>query len=479
MDNVAGFFIGGQEVFSDKKLIVSNPYTGSGIAACCVPSQEHASRALQEAARAFNVTKQAPACKRADILHRAAALMESRREALSHTISLESGKPVKYAKAEVGRALQTITLSAEEAGRIPGEVLNMDAAVNGAGRMGIVRRFPVGPVLGITPFNFPLNLVCHKAGPALAAGNTITVKPSRSTPLTCLALARIFNEAGLEPGAFNVLPADISVTGMMVQDKRVRLITFTGSPAVGWNLKKDAYDKQVLLELGGNAGVIVEPGADLDFAAGRITMGGFAFSGQVCISVQRVFAHRAIFDDLMHMLVHRAESLVLGDPLSQETDIGPMITDDAASRAESWIKEAEDRGAGIVCGGHRDGRMVSPCILTNVPRDARAACKEIFGPVIVVEPYDDFADAVRLVNDSEYGLQAGVFTNDVNKALDAFDALDVGGVIVNDVPTYRIDSMPYGGVKESGNAREGVTYAIQEMTEQKLLVIRRAAGIGE
>ena len=472
MKGKTGFFVGQGLKQTDKTFEVRNPFDDNLVAEVSMPLKGDVEEALDKSSKAFDKTKIMPAYRRSEILEKAANGIKQHRQDLALTICLESGKPMKYAKSEVDRAVTTITLSAEEAGRISGEALEMGAVPPGAGRFGVVKRFPIGPALGITPFNFPLNLVCHKLGPAIASGNTITVKPSRSTPLTAIKLAEIFHEAGAEPGSVNVLPTDTNNTKFMIDDPRTKIVTFTGSPDVGWQIRKRAYKKRVLLELGGNAGVIVEPDCDIDYAVKRIMMGGFAFSGQVCIAVQRVYIHEKVFEQVTERLIRDAEALVIGDPRDENTDIGPMIYEDAAKRVENWVNDAEKRGAKILTGGSRDKKIYVPTILTRVPKDSPVMRKEIFGPVIAVEPYKNFKQAVQMVDDSVYGLQAGVFTKDINRILHAFNNIEAGGIIVNDVPTYRVDSMPYGGVKESGFSREGVKYAIEEMTEMRLLVIR-------
>jgi glyceraldehyde-3-phosphate dehydrogenase (NADP+) len=350
----------------------------------------------------------------------------------------------------------------------------MDLAAHGAGRLGIVKRVPVGPVAAISPFNFPLNLTAHKIAPAIAAGNPIVLKPATKTPLSAILLARIVVEAGLPPEAISVLPMPRKVGDRLVTDERFRLLTFTGSSAVGWDMKARAGKKRVILELGGNAGVIVDESADLEFAVSRVATGGFAFAGQSCISVQRVYVHAHIFESFSAQLVSAVEKLVVGDPLDAGTDLGPMIDPGEAERIEEWVREAVAAGARVLTGGTRVGQAsFAPTVLTAVPRDAKVCSQEVFAPVVVLEPFTSIDDAVTEVNRSSYGLQAGIFTADLEHALRAFDEIEVGGVMVNDVPTYRIDNMPYGGVKDSGLGREGPKYTIEEMTEPRLLVINR------
>lgn len=390
---------------------------------------------------------------------------------LSRTLCLESGKPIKHARGEVTRAVSTLTIASEEAGRIGGETVPLDITPAAGDRLGIVRRFPLGPISGISPFNFPLNLVCHKVAPALAAGNTITLKPASATPLSALLLGDILLQAGMIPGAYNVLPCSASVAEPLVTDPRLKMITFTGSAEVGWGLKTRAGKKRVCLELGGNAAVVVEPDADMDFAVQRSVLGGYAYAGQICISVQRIFVQRDVYQTFRDRFVEGVNNLILGDPLLEETDVGPMIDEPSAVQTEAWVEEACAAGAKILTGGERNGTFFQPTVLEGAPRDAKVACEEVFAPVVVLDAYDRFEEALERVNDSVFGLQAGIFCKDVEKVFRAFNDIEAGGVIVNDIPTYRVDHMPYGGVKDSGFGREGVKYALEEMTEIKLMVV--------
>ncbi|MBM3312633.1 MAG: aldehyde dehydrogenase family protein [Candidatus Aminicenantes bacterium] len=390
---------------------------------------------------------------------------------MARSIALQAGKVIRDSRAEVDRAGMTFDIASEEAKRQGGEVIPLDLTPQTAGRWGLVRRFPVGVVTAITPFNFPLNLVAHKVAPALAVGNSVVLRPASQVPITSLLLGEILSETPYPAGGFNVVPAGYRESEILLTDDAVKKVTFTGSPAVGWEVKKKAYDKKVTLELGGNAAVIVEPDADLDFALPRIVTGSFSYSGQICISIQRVFLHEKIYDRFLADFVARTKRLKMGDPLDETADLGPMITPDAARETEEWVVEALAQGARLACGGKREGSMVEPTILENVRPDLRISRLEAFAPVVVVAPYRDFGQALAAANDSTYGLQAGVFTNDLKKAFAAYETLDVGGVIVNDIPTFRIDHMPYGGVKQSGVGREGVRYAIEEMTELKLLAL--------
>jgi glyceraldehyde-3-phosphate dehydrogenase (NADP+) len=371
----------------------------------------------------------------------------------------------------VDRAIFTFRLAAEESTRIYGEWLPLDLQAATAGRWAIVRRFPLGPIASITPFNFPVNLVAHKWGPAMAAGCTIVHKPAPQTPLCSLLLAEIAVEAGWPAGALNVLPLANEDAAPLVSDDRLKLLSFTGSAAVGWELKRRAGKKRVALELGGIAGCIIHRDADLAYAAERCVFGGFSYAGQSCISVQRVLVERSVFEDFMNELMPRVQKLKLGPPLDEATDVGPMISEQAAHRAAEWIDEAVADGAQVLCGGKRTGAMMEATVLTGTKPGQRVNCMELFAPALTVEPYDDVNEAMRQVNASEYGLQAGLFTRDMGLVFAAYDALDVGGVIINDVPTFRIDHMPYGGTKDSGMGREGISYALEEMTERKLLAV--------
>jgi len=372
---------------------------------------------------------------------------------------------------EVDRAVFTFQVAAEESARIHGEWLPLDLQAAAAGRWAIVRRFPLGPIGTITPFNFPLNLVAHKWAPAIAAGCTIVHKPAPQTPLCSLLLAEIVQQAGWPAGALNVLPVSVADAQPIVTDDRLKMLSFTGSAAVGWELKKQAGKKRVVLELGGNGAVIVHSDADLDYAAERCALGGFSYAGQTCISVQRVLVQRSVFERFLKAFLDRVQKLIVGDPLDEATDVGPLISEAAARRAEAWCEEAVAAGARLLCGGKRQGSLLAPTVLTGTRPEQRVNCEEVFAPVVTVEPYEDFAEAVARVNDSWYGLQAGVFTRDAKLLFTAFEELAVGGVIAGDAPSFRMDHMPYGGVKDSGLGREGLRYAIEEMTERKILAV--------
>jgi acyl-CoA reductase-like NAD-dependent aldehyde dehydrogenase len=395
----------------------------------------------------------------------------ARKEEFARLMALEAGKPIKTARAEIDRCVFTFAVAAEESVRIGGEWLPMDLQPATVGRVAIVRRFPLGPIAAITPFNFPLNLVAHKVAPAIAAGCTMVLKPAPKTPLSALLLAEIVEKAGWPAGALNTLSLSNEDAGRMVADDRLKMLSFTGSGAVGWGLKAGAGKKKVTLELGGNAAVIVHGDADLDFAAERCVQGGFSYAGQSCISVQRIFVQRGAEEKYTASLLERVAKLKVGDPLDEATDVGPMINEDAARRATSWVNEASSAGAKILAGGKRNGALMEPTVLSNTKPNMRVNCEEVFAPVVVIEPYDQFDEVLRRVNDSPYGLQAGLFTRDAKLIFQAYEELQVGGLIVGDMSSFRIDHMPYGGVKDSGIGREGLRYAIEEMTEPRLLVL--------
>ena len=408
---------------------------------------------------------------RSTLLQKAAQLLQARQEEFARTMTAESGKPVTDARREVGRAIQTFSIAAEEAKRIGGEVVPLDWSPGMETYWGVTRRFPIGPILGITPFNFPLNLVAHKVAPALAAGNAILIKPAPQTPLTSLLLGEVLVQAGVPPGGLNVLPCDNRVAERLVVDPRFKLLSFTGSAPVGWMLKAKCGKKKVVLELGGNAAVIIEPDADLEYVVQRCVTGGFTYSGQTCISVQRIFVHESVADAFTENLVARVQVLSTGDPGEEATVVGPLIDTGAAQRIEGWIGDAVAQGARLLTGGSRVGPVVRPTVLSNVTATMKVSCEEVFGPLVTITPYRDFETALRAVNQSEYGLQAGIFTNNIGRIFQAFEELEVGGVLANEIPTFRADHMPYGGIKDSGIGREGLRYAIEDMTEPKLLVI--------
>jgi acyl-CoA reductase-like NAD-dependent aldehyde dehydrogenase len=465
-------YLAGEWVESPAVLEVDDPASpGNPAGLTYLATGEQYEAAVSAAVRAFDETRVLPAYEKGRALRQVSAGIATRREELAHTISLESGKPIRDALAEVDRAVLTFRLGAEEAERIVGESIPLDIASTSRGRFGVTRRFPVGPVAGISPFNFPLNLAAHKVAPAIAAGCPIVLKPPTKCPLTMLMVGELIAEAGLPAGAVSILPMTRELGDRMVADERFRLLSFTGSPGVGWRMKARAGKKKVVLELGGNAGAIVDASADLDWAVRRMLVGAFAYSGQVCISVQRLYVHRAVWDTFMERFVAGARSLKVGAPLDPETQVGPMVELAQAERTERWVREAEAAGARVLLGGRAEGAFFPPTIIVDAPRDAQVCSEEAFAPLVVAFPFDDFDEAVAAVNDSAFGLQAGVFTNDLSRAWRAFEELQVGGVIVNDVPTYRVDHMPYGGVKDSGFGREGLRWAIEDMTELRILAL--------
>lgn len=471
VSHARGYLLDGRWVFDGQTVEIRSPYDQSVVGTVVVARLEALEKAIDAAARAFQVTRKLPSFERQRVLRSVSQRINDNHEALARSIAQEAGKPIKTARAEVDRAVLTFSVAAEEATRIGGEFLPMDLQEFTARRWGIVRRYPLGPIAAITPFNFPLNLVAHKIAPAIAAGCTMVLKPAPQTPLTALMLAEMVKEAGWPAGALNVLPLSNNDAAALVSDDRMKLLTFTGSGAVGWQLKARAGKKKVALELGGNAGVIIHSDTDQEYAADRCAIAGFSYAGQSCISVQRIFVQRCVYDRFLKLFLERVAKLKVGDPLDESTDVGPLIRESDAIRAEQWVQEAAAAGARLLTGGKRRGSMLEPTVLTATRSDMRVNCQEVFAPVKTVEPYDEFSDAIRSVNDSPYGLQAGVFTRDAKLLFQAYDELDVGGVIAGDVPSFRIDHMPYGGIKESGLGREGLRYAIEEMTERKLLVM--------
>jgi len=471
------FYLAGLWEKSSRTLAVTNPYDDSPVAATWLAGESEIERATAAAVGAAPIIRHLPAYRRAEILGQASAVLTRRRDEIGLALAGEAGKPIRDALTEVDRAAMTFHVASEEAGRLGGEVIPLDLAAHGKGRIAILRRFPLGPVAGISPFNFPLNLSAHKIAPAVAAGNTMVLKPASKTPLSALFLAAALDEAGLPKGALSVLPMSRELGDRLVTDDRFKLLTFTGSSPVGWAMKARAGKKKVVLELGGNAGVIVDASANLSYAAQRVVTGGFAYAGQSCISVQRVFVHTDVYDTFVTMLVERLSKLVVGDPLNPATDVGPMIDAGEVDRIERWVNEAVTEGARVLTGGSRVSRSIyAPTILEHVPERSKVCAQEVFAPVIGLYRFTDFDEAMAAVNRSTFGLQAGVFTNDLSHMLSAYDTLEAGGIIVNDVPTWRIDHMPYGGVKDSGTGREGPRYAIEEMTEPRLLVVNRETG---
>ncbi len=465
-------WLAGRAVQTGATLAVVDKHTGREFARVARADAGVADAAIAAAARAAPALRELAGFRRREILEHVGRRVHDRAEEFARALVAESGKLIGEARGEVARALDTFRLAAEESTRITGEWLPLDISARAAGLQAIVRRFPLGPAALITPFNFPLNLAAHKIGPAIAAGCPFVLKPAPATPVCALLLGEILAEAGLPEGAFSVLPCENDVAEQIATDPRVRVLSFTGSTAVGWRLRSLAGTKRVTLELGGNAACIVERDADVKHAAERITFGAFYQAGQSCISVQRVYAQRGVYAALREELARRAAALRAGDPLDERTTLGPLISEREAQRVEEWVRLAVAAGAQVVCGGARRGAFHEATWLEKVSPDQKVSCEEVFGPVATLAPFDEFDEAIAAANAGRFGLQAGVFTGDLGRALRAFEALDVGGVILNDVPSLRVDNMPYGGAKDSGLGREGVRYAIEEFTERRVLVMR-------
>ena len=466
-------YLAGMPVALNEDLIVTNKYTLEPAARVARADADTIERAIAAATEAFELTRKMPSYQRQEILMHVVRRVEERHEELAHALAIEAGKPIRDARGEVTRLVDTFRIAAEEAVRIRGDYLPLDISARAAGYESICRRFPLGPCGFITPFNFPMNLVAHKVAPAIAVGCPWVLKPASATPIGALILAEILAETEWPKPAFSILPCCGAEAERLATDDRLKLLSFTGSAEVGWRLKARAGRKRVSLELGGNAGCVVDRDADLDFAADRITIGAFYQSGQSCISVQRIFAHREIYEALKSKLVGRALKLRTGDPLDENTFLGPLISTGDAERIEAWVNEAVAAGGRVLCGGRREGAFYEATYLENVGPREKVNCREVFAPVATLQPFGAFKDAVAAVNDSEYGLQAGVFTKNLDHAWYAYNELDVGGVVINDMPSFRVDNMPYGGVKSSGLGREGVRYAMEEMTEMKLLVLNK------
>jgi acyl-CoA reductase-like NAD-dependent aldehyde dehydrogenase len=465
------YLVNGDWRTGDDTFEVKSPWDGSVVAEVGVPTDADVEEAAAAASRAFEESRRLPVHARAEALDHISRRLGERVDRNAELIAREGGKPLKWAKVEATRAVSTFRWASEVLRRGDDELMRLDTEAALGSRVGLVRRFPFGPVLGITPFNFPLNLVAHKVAPALAVGAPIVVKPARATPLGALELGELFSEAELPSGMFSVLPVASSVADRMARDARYRKISFTGSSEVGWYLKGLDPRKRVTLELGGNAGVIVHSDADLDLAAQRVAFGGYYQAGQSCISVQRVLVQSEVAEDFTTRLVKQVESLKVGDPTDPTVDVGPVIDAGSLDRIEAWVNEAVAGGAELLTGGRREGTAYLPTVLAKTTPEMKVRCEEIFGPVTTVTPYQTFEEALDEVNNSKYGLQAGLFTNDVNRAFEAHRTIEVGGLIVNDVSAFRADQMPYGGSKDSGFGREGLRYAMEEMTEPRIMVL--------
>lgn len=466
------YYVANRPEAPNQDLAVLDKYSGAVATRVAQADAAAIDRAIAAATAAAPAMATLAAYERQEVLYHCVRRFGERAEELARILCIEAGKPIKDARGEVGRLIDTFRIAAEESTRIEGRVLPLDISPRARGYSGMWKRVPIGPCSLISPFNFPLNLVAHKVAPALAVGCPFVLKPSSRTPVGALVIGEILAETKLPEGAFSILPCTRRGADLFTEDERLKMLSFTGSPDVGWDLKARAGRKRVVLELGGNAACIVDADADLEDAVQRLVFGAYYQSGQSCISVQRIYAHRSIYDTLRARLTTAVAALKMGDPRSEDTFIGPIITEGEARRLEAWVAEAVAAGATLLCGGAREGVMMQPTLLENAPKDTSVCAKEVFGPVAVLYPFDDFDTVLEEVNDSQYGLQAGVFTRDLYKAHRAWDRLEVGGVVIGDVPSWRVDHMPYGGVKNSGHGREGIRFAMEEMTEIKLLVIR-------
>jgi acyl-CoA reductase-like NAD-dependent aldehyde dehydrogenase len=453
-------------------LAVTDKFSGEVATRVALADAAAIDEAIGAAAAAQPAMERMPPYERQDVLNHCVEQFRARHEELSVALCIEAGKPIKDARGEVTRLIDTFRVAAEESVRISGEVLNLEISARARGYRGMTRRVPIGPCSFISPFNFPLNLAAHKVAPAIAAGCTFVLKPASRTPIGAIVIGEVLAETNLPKGAFSILPCSRDGADLFTTDERLKLLSFTGSPDVGWDLKARAGKKAVVLELGGNAACIVDEDADLSDAVQRIVFGAFYQSGQSCISVQRIIVHQTRYDEFKQQFCDQVSRLPMGNPRDEETFIGPMIDEKEARRLEGWIDEASQRGANVLCGGQREGAMLQATVLENVPKDCALYNQEAFGPVAILEPFEHFDAALDAVNDSVFGLQAGIFTRDLYKAQKAWDRLHVGGVVIGDVPSWRVDNMPYGGVKDSGLGREGIRYAIEDMTELRLLVIR-------
>lgn len=467
------YYLANKPVFANRDLEVTDKFSGEVATRVAVADENVIDQAIHAAEKAAKPLARFAAYKRQQVLQYCMERFTERREELAQALCIEAGKSIRDSRGEVDRLIETFKISAEESVRIDGEFLPLDRSPRTSGYSAIVKRVPIGVCSFITPFNFPLNLAAHKVAPAIAAGCPFVLKPASLTPVGALIIGETLAETDLPEGAFSILPCSRGGAGLFTEDPRIKLLSFTGSPDVGWDLKKRAGKKQVVLELGGNAACIVDEDADLDEAVSRITFGAFYQSGQSCVGVQRILIHDSIYEAFMPKLVAATESLKTGDPSDEETFIGPLIDEKEALRLKSWIDSAIDRGATLLCGGKQEGAMLEATLLEDVPNNEQICTQEAFGPVAVLSSYSDFSTALAEVNNSRYGLQTGIFTRDIYKCYQAWDELDVGGVIIGDVPSWRADQMPYGGVKDSGLGREGIRYAIEHMTERRMLVVRR------
>ena len=466
------YYLASEPHYANTDLDVTNKYTGEVATKVAMADADTIDKAIAAAEEAQPAMAAMAPFERQAVLEHCVKRFTERADELAQALCIEAGKPIKDAKGEVSRLIDTFKIAAEESVRINGEVVNLEISARAKGYQGMTKKVPIGPCSFISPFNFPLNLAAHKVAPAIAAGCTFVLKPASRTPIGALIIGEVLAETDLPKGAFSILPCSRDGADLFTTDERLKLLSFTGSPDVGWALKAKAGKKPVVLELGGNAACVVDEDADIEDAIDRVIVGAYYQSGQSCISVQRLLVHSKIYDEFKSRYVEKVKALVSGDPSNEDTFIGPMISEGEAERLHGWIEEAKDKGATILCGGTRDGAMLEATVMENVPKDCDASAEEAFGPLSILVPFDDYDEALEEVNNSRYGLQAGVFTRDIYKAHKAWDVLDVGGVVIGDVPSWRVDNMPYGGVKDSGLGREGIRYAIEDMSETRLMVIR-------
>ena len=466
------YYLANEAVFANQDLAITNKYTNEVATYAALADAEVIDQAIAAAQASQPLLNKMAPYERQNILNHCVKRFEERFDELAYALCIEAGKPIKDSRGEVTRLIDTFRIAAEESVRMHGEVINLEITPRAKGYTGMYKRVPIGPCSFISPFNFPLNLAAHKVAPAIATGCAFVLKPASRTPLGALIIGEVLAETDLPKGAFSILPCSRDGADLFTTDERFKLLSFTGSPQVGWELKAKAGKKPVILELGGNAACVVDADTDLDDAIERIVFGAYYQSGQSCISVQRVIVHESIYDDFKERYTDKVANLIHGDPLREDTFIGPMISVSEATRLDNWIQEAVAAGADLLCGGKRDGNMLQATLLENVPNDAALNTEEAFGPVSIISSFSDFDEALKEVNNSQFGLQAGVFTRDIYKAHKAWDELDVGGVVIGDVPSWRVDNMPYGGGKESGLGREGITFAMEDMTEIRLMVLR-------
>ncbi|WP_372369798.1 aldehyde dehydrogenase family protein [Candidatus Uabimicrobium sp. HlEnr_7] len=466
------YYLANKPQSPNANLEVIDKYTGEIATRIAMADREAIDLAIQKAVEACEPMAKMPSYQRQDVLNHCVKRFTERAEELAAALCIEAGKPIKDSRGEVSRLIDTFRIAAEESVRMTGEVMPMDINSRAKGYSGMWRRVPIGPCSFISPFNFPLNLAAHKVAPAIAVGCPFILKPASLTPIGAIIIGEVLAETDLPEGAFSVLPCGRNEAGLFTTDDRLKLLSFTGSPGVGWDLKAKAGKKKVILELGGNAACVVDEDADIDDAISRIIFGAYYQSGQSCVSVQRILVHEKIYDEFRQRLVAQASNLKMGNPKEDSTFIGPMISEKEAKRLDSWIQNAVSAGAKLLCGGNRQGAMLQATLLEDVPKNAEVNCQEAFGPVAILTKFSNFNEALEMVNDSEFGLQAGIFTNDIYKAHKAWNELEVGGVIIGDVPSWRVDHMPYGGVKESGLGREGIRFAMEDMTEIRLMVLR-------